>query len=66
MRSICIVYLHVLFEHLTYVKVQNKWHYICLLVDLFNREIIGYSAGPNKDATLVARSFATVKGDLRQ
>ncbi|EGO61866.1 transposase, partial [Acetonema longum DSM 6540] len=39
---------------LTYVKVQNKWHYICLLVDLFNREIIGYSAGPNKDATLVA------------
>ncbi|EGO62654.1 transposase, partial [Acetonema longum DSM 6540] len=32
---------------LTYVKVQNKWHYICVLIDLFNREIIGYSAGPN-------------------
>ena len=25
---------------LTYVKVRNQWHYICVLVDLFNREII--------------------------
>lgn len=30
---------------LTYVKVQNQWHYICVLLDLFNREIIGHSAG---------------------
>ncbi len=51
---------------LTYVKVQNQWHYICLLVDLFNREIIGHSAGPNKDAALVSRAFATVQGDLHQ
>ncbi len=51
---------------LTYVKVQNKWNYICVLVDLFNREIIGHSAGPHKDAALASRAFATVKGDLRQ
>jgi putative transposase len=51
---------------LTYVNVQNRWHYICVLVDLFNREIIGYSAGPQKDAALISRAFATVKGDLRQ
>jgi transposase InsO family protein len=51
---------------LTYVKVQNRWHYICVLVDLFNREIIGHSAGPNKDAALISRAFATVKSDLRQ
>lgn len=51
---------------LTYVKVQNRWHYICVLVDLFNREIIGHSAGPHKDAALISRAFATVKGDLRQ
>lgn len=30
---------------LTYVKVRNQWHYICVLIDLFNREIIGHSAG---------------------
>ena len=51
---------------LTYVKVQNQWHYICVLLDLFNREIIGHSAGPNKDAALISRAFASVQGDLRQ
>jgi len=51
---------------LTYVKVQNKWNYICILLDLFNREIIGHSAGPNKDAALVSHAFASVQGDLSQ
>lgn len=46
---------------LTYVRVKNTWNYVCLLIDLFNREIIGYSAGPNKDAKLVYRAFASVK-----
>ena len=46
--------------------MKNRWHYICLLVDLFNREIIGHSAGPNKDANLVTRAFASVQGDLRE
>jgi putative transposase len=51
---------------LTYVRVGNKWHYICTLLDLFNREIIGYSAGPNKDRHLVLQAFASVNGDLRE
>lgn len=50
---------------LTYVKVQNKWNYVCILLDLFNREIIGHSTGPSKDAALVSRAFASVEGDLR-
>jgi len=49
---------------LTYVKVQNRWHYICVLVDLFDREVIGHSVGPHKDAALISRDFETVKGDL--
>ncbi len=52
-------------SNLTYVRVQNQWHYICVLVDLFNRELIGHSVGPTKDAALISRSFATVQGDLR-
>lgn len=50
---------------LTYVRVNYKWNYVCVLVDLFNREIIGYSAGAHKDAQLVYNAFATVKTDLR-
>ncbi len=56
--------LKVVVSDLTYVRVQQKWHYICVLVDLYNREIIGYSSGPNKDARLVYRAFSTVKSDL--
>ncbi|HED0876551.1 TPA: IS3 family transposase, partial [Campylobacter jejuni] len=57
--------LKVVVSDLTYVRVQQKWHYICVLVDLYNREIIGYSAGPQKNAELVQRAFATVKYNLK-
>lgn len=55
----------VVVSDLTYVRVNYKWNYICILVDLFNREIIGYSAGIHKDAQLVYDAFATVQTDLR-
>ncbi len=42
---------------LTYVRVGKKWHYICILIDLYNREIIGHSIGPNKDAQLVKEAL---------
>ena len=37
-----------------------EWNYVCLLVDLYNREIVGHSAGPRKDARLVKSAFATL------
>ena len=49
---------------LTYVRVGERWSYICLLLDLGAREIIGYSAGSHKDAELVRKAFAAVKGNL--
>jgi transposase InsO family protein len=49
----------VVVSDLTYVRVNYKWNYVCILVDLFNREIIGYSAGIHKDAQLVYDAFAT-------
>jgi len=56
----------VIVSDLTYVRVEQKWHYICVFVDLFNREIVGYSTGQNKDALLVYRAFASIKVDLRK
>ena len=58
--------LEVIVSDLTYVRVEQNWHYICILIDLYNREIIGHSAGPNKDAALVHRAFSTVKYDLHE
>ena len=56
----------VVVSDLTYVRVNYKWNYVCVLVDLFNREIIGYSAGIHKDAQLVYDAFAAVQTDLRK
>lgn len=56
--------LEVVVSDLTYVRVNGKWNYVCLMLDLFNREIVGYSAGPNKDARLVYEAFASIKHDL--
>lgn len=49
---------------LTYVRVGTHWNYICILADLFNREIIGYSAGEHKTAELVKEAFQSVEGSL--
>ena len=58
--------LSTIVSDLTYVKVKSKWHYICVLVDLFNREIISYSVGPNKTADLVYQAFAGANIPLDQ
>ncbi|MBM7686692.1 transposase InsO family protein [Defluviitalea raffinosedens] len=34
-------------------------------IDLFNKEIIGYRAGPNKTALLVKQTFQTVIDNLK-
>lgn len=56
--------LDVVVSNLTYVNVQGKWNYICVIIDLFNREIIGYAAGKNKNAELVYKAFGKIKAKL--
>ena len=55
---------NVVVSDLTYVRVGMNWHYICVLIDLFNREIIGYSSGRHKDAKLVLQAFGRVETNL--
>lgn len=56
--------LEAVVSDLTYVNVAGKWNYICVLMDLFNREIIGYSVGSRKDANLVYQAFLNCKYSL--
>ncbi|WP_070709700.1 IS3 family transposase, partial [Enterococcus sp. HMSC065H12] len=56
--------LEAIVTDLTYVRVGKKWHYICLILDLFNREIIGYSCGEKKDASLVKEAFGRIPYSL--
>ncbi|HHW6577251.1 TPA: IS3 family transposase [Staphylococcus aureus] len=58
--------METLVSDLTYVKVAGTWHYICLFIDLFNREVVGYSAGKNKDANLVSKAISRINHNLEQ
>lgn len=58
-------YRDVVINNLTYVRVGTRWNYICVFVDLYNREIIGYSAGEHKTAELVKEAFQSVEGNLQ-
>ena len=59
-------YRDVVISDLTYVRVGTHWNYICILVDLYNREITGYSAGEQKTAELVKEAFQSVEGSLEE
>ena len=58
--------LEILVSDLTYVRVNSKWNYICLFVDIFNRQIVGYSVGRKKNAELVYRALAGIKVNLKK
>ena len=58
--------LEVIVSDITYVNVAGKWHYICLLLDIAGREIIGFSTGKNKDTNLVIKAFYSVKIPLSE
>ena len=58
--------LDVVVSDLTYVNVAGKWTYICLILDLWNREIVGYAAGKNKTSELVYKAFSKITYDLNK
>ena len=51
---------------LTYVKVGGRWCYVCVLIDLFNREIVGWSVGMNKTPDLVMQAFGMTGIEFRK
>ena len=55
----------VVVSDLTYVRVGSERNYICILHDLYNREIVGYSCGKHKDAKLVYDAFAKITTNLK-
>ena len=56
--------LEAIISDLTYIRVGHKWNYVCTIMDLHNREIIGYSVGANKNAQLVYRAFSSIRVNL--
>ena len=56
--------LEVITSDLTYVKTGKGWRYVCFIIDLFNREIIGHAISKYHDSNCVLRALASIKFDL--
>ncbi|WP_367783128.1 IS3 family transposase [Streptococcus pluranimalium] len=52
--------LEAIVTDLTYVRVGKRWAYVCLIIDLYNREIIGLSVGWQKTAELVKQAIQSI------
>lgn len=58
--------LEVVVSDLTYVRVGGQWNYICALLDLYSKEIIGYSVGRYKTSDLVYRALLNCRYPLSE
>jgi putative transposase len=45
---------------LTYVRVKQQWHYLCIIVDVSNQEIVGRSAKKHKNTQLVMDAISQI------
>ncbi|RKS87435.1 putative transposase [Orbus hercynius] len=54
----------ILVTDLTYVRVKQHWHYLCVIVDISNREIVGRSAGRHKTSALVMQAISQILMNL--
>jgi transposase InsO family protein len=48
---------HVWITDFTYLKWRNRWVYICTVIDLFSREVVGISIKTNHSALLVSEAL---------
>jgi transposase InsO family protein len=48
---------HIWVTDFTYLKWHNRWVYICTMIDLFSRVVIGISIKTNHDALLVSEAL---------
>lgn len=42
---------------ITYFKVKNYWVYLCIILDLYSRKIVGYRVSRNQSTNLVTTTF---------
>ena len=48
---------HIWITDFTYLKWMNRWIYVCTVIDLFSREVVGISIKTNHSSLLVSESL---------
>ena len=42
---------------ITYIRVNRKAYYLCVMIDLFSRKVIGYKVNDIQESSLVMETF---------
>ena len=45
---------------ITYVKINNAWHYLCTVIDLTSREVVGWSLENHMRTSMVIQAVSSV------
>ena len=48
---------------ITYIKVGQKWYYLCVIIDLFSRKVVSWKISDKPDAELVISTFKKAYAD---
>jgi transposase InsO family protein len=56
----------VLASDTTYIDISKRWHYLCPILDLSRRAIVGFGVSDKRDASLAVNSLYSVDFDLRK
>jgi putative transposase len=51
---------------ITYVRVGDVFHYLCVVIDLFSRKVLSYAISPSIDTELVTAAFDKAFTDRHQ
>ena len=54
----------VIISDVTYTLINGKWNYLCVMVDLCSRQILGYAVSDRHDASLVEQAFMSMQIDF--
>jgi len=56
----------VLVNDTTYIDINKQWHYLCPVIDLSRRVIVGSSVSSKRDTSITVNSLYSVDFDLRK
>lgn len=56
--------LKVLVSDTSYFKIKGRFYYVCIIIYLWNREVVGHSCGHKKDVELVLNAIKSVQYPL--
>ncbi len=49
----------------TYIKTRKGWLYLCVVIDLFSRKVVGWSMSQKQDTKLIVKAFQMAYGDRK-